>query len=34
MINKPLLVSLAAAVLLSGNAQAASMYDRMSEIEA
>jgi len=34
MINKPLLISLAAAALLSGNAQAASMYDRMTEMEA
>ena len=33
MINKPLLVSVAAAVLLTGNAQAASMFDRMSEME-
>ncbi|WP_345976594.1 DUF3373 family protein [Sulfurimonas sp. HSL3-7] len=33
MIKKPLLVSLAAAALLTGNAQAASMYDRMSEME-
>lgn len=33
MIKKPLLVSLATAALLTGNAQAASMYDRMSEME-
>jgi len=33
MIKKPLLVSLAAAALLTGNAQAASMYDRMTEME-
>lgn len=33
MIKKPLLVSLAAAALLTGNAQAASMFDRMSEME-
>ncbi|MCJ7765495.1 MAG: DUF3373 domain-containing protein, partial [Thiovulaceae bacterium] len=33
MINRPLLVSLAAAVLLTGNAQAASMYDRMGQME-
>ncbi|MEE8587971.1 MAG: DUF3373 family protein [Sulfurimonadaceae bacterium] len=34
MIKKPLLVSLAAAALLTGNAQAASMFDRMTEMEA
>ncbi len=33
MIKKPLLVSLAAAALLTGNAQAASMFDRMTEME-
>ena len=33
MIKKPLLVSLAAAALLTGNAQAVSMFDRMTEME-
>ncbi|MGB5964456.1 MAG: DUF3373 family protein, partial [Sulfurimonadaceae bacterium] len=33
MIKTPLLVSLAAAALLTGNAQAASMFDRMTEME-
>ncbi len=33
MMKRPLLVSLAAAALLTGNAQAASMFDRMTEME-
>ena len=33
MMKKPLLVSLAAAALLTGNAQAASMFERMTEME-
>ena len=33
MIKKPLLVSLAAAALLTGNANAASMFDRMTAME-